>query len=63
MKGLRKKLKKPYRTESKSIPTAASSHREAITQTVKRSARGNVQLAFGHFVTRQDKSLSKLDKI
>lgn len=35
--------------------------REAIERTVRRNATGSVQAAAGKFVTRQDKSLSRLD--
>ena len=42
------------------LPDAAVRRRDAIIKTVQRNASGSLQLASGKFVTRQDKSLSKL---
>lgn len=48
------------RTKPKAIPVpdAEQRKREAVRDTVKRGARGNVQLAHGRFVTAKDKSLT-----
>ena len=40
------------------VPDAEQRRREAVRETVKRGARGNVQLAHGRFVTPNDKSLT-----
>ena len=52
------------RTKPKTIPVpdAEQRKREAVTDTVKRGARGNVQLAHGRFVTPKDKSLTDVDR-
>ena len=42
--------------------TATDRRRAALKETVQRNARGNVQLAAGEFVTREDLSLSDLDR-
>lgn len=48
------------RPETIPVPDAEQRKREAIRDTVKRGARGNVQLAHGKFVTPKDKSLDNL---
>ena len=40
------------------LPDSEERRREAVRDTVKRGARGNVQLAHGRFVTPRDKSLT-----
>ena len=42
------------------VPDAEQRRREAVRDTVKRGARGNVQLAHGRFVTPKDKSLTNV---
>ena len=41
------------------VPNAEQRRREAIRDTVKRGARGNLQLSLGKFVTPKDKSFDK----
>ena len=42
------------------MPDAAASEREALRRTVRRNARGNIQLARGDMLTPKDKDLSNL---
>ena len=44
------------------VPDAEVRKREAIRDTVKRGARGNVQLTHGRFVTPKDKSLDTINE-
>lgn len=45
------------------VPDEAKGRRDAIRETVKRYARGNVQLARGDFLLPEDKDLSTLKNI
>ncbi len=38
-------------------------HRDAVKETVKRNARGNIQLTQGEIVLPADKSLAKLEDV
>ena len=42
------------------VPSDAERKREAVRQAVKRSARGNIQLVSGKFVTPKDKDLRNI---
>lgn len=59
-------MAKVSRTKKRAKPaadTADASRREAAARAVARNARGSVLIAKGKFVTPQDKSLDKLDRI
>ena len=45
------------KSEKIPVPNDAARKREAVGQAVKRSARGNIQLVSGKFVTPKDKDL------
>ena len=56
--------KVPQRTRRERVgDTAAASRREAAVRAVARNARGSALIAKGKFVTPEDKSLDRLDKI